>query len=118
MFQTIPVARSIPISSKGDWMAFKAASLALDLPIQYFPKYSTYVNQEQRLAIPKGDSYEQNFIKLYYFGQTFKLKILQTKNYQYPIQGISLINGKTNTLFLFMYLLLFQFPLKKSRHFA
>jgi len=32
MFQTIPVALSIPISSKGDWMAFNAASLALDFP--------------------------------------------------------------------------------------
>lgn len=32
MFQTIPVALSIPISSKGDWMAFNAASLALVFP--------------------------------------------------------------------------------------
>jgi len=32
MFQTIPVALSIPISSKGDWTAFNAASLALDFP--------------------------------------------------------------------------------------
>lgn len=32
MFQTIPVALSIPISSSGDWMAFKAASLALVFP--------------------------------------------------------------------------------------
>jgi len=32
MFQTIPVALSIPISSKGDWIAFNAASLALVFP--------------------------------------------------------------------------------------
>lgn len=32
MFHTIPVALSIPISNKGDWMAFKAASLALVFP--------------------------------------------------------------------------------------
>lgn len=32
MFQTIPVALSIPISSNGDWMAFNAASLALVFP--------------------------------------------------------------------------------------
>lgn len=32
IFHTIPVALSIPISSKGDWMAFNAASLALVLP--------------------------------------------------------------------------------------
>lgn len=32
MFHTIPVALSIPISSNGDWMAFKAASLALVFP--------------------------------------------------------------------------------------
>lgn len=79
MFQTIPVARSIPMSSKGDWMAFNAASLALDLPVQSLPKYSTYLNHEQRLAIPNGDSYEQSFIMFYYFGQWFKLKILRTK---------------------------------------
>lgn len=34
IFHTIPVALSIPISSKGDWMAFKAASLALVFPTQ------------------------------------------------------------------------------------
>lgn len=79
MFQTIPVARSIPMSSKGDWMAFNAASLALDLPVQSLPKYSTYLNHEQRLRIPNGDSYEQSFIMFYYFGQWFKLKILRTK---------------------------------------
>jgi len=32
IFQTIPVALSIPISNKGDWMAFNAASLALVFP--------------------------------------------------------------------------------------
>lgn len=32
MFHTIPVALSIPISSKGDWIAFNAASLALVFP--------------------------------------------------------------------------------------
>lgn len=32
IFHTIPVALSIPISNKGDWIAFRAASLALDLP--------------------------------------------------------------------------------------
>lgn len=32
MFHTIPVALSMPISSKGDWMAFNAASLALVFP--------------------------------------------------------------------------------------
>jgi hypothetical protein len=31
-FQTIPVALSMPTSSSGDWMAFIAASLALDFP--------------------------------------------------------------------------------------
>lgn len=34
MFHTIPVALSIPISNKGDWMAFNAASLALVFPTQ------------------------------------------------------------------------------------
>ena len=34
IFQTIPVALSIPISSRGDWMAFNAASLALDFPTE------------------------------------------------------------------------------------
>lgn len=32
MFHTIPVALSMPISNKGDWMAFSAASLALVFP--------------------------------------------------------------------------------------
>lgn len=32
IFHTIPVARSMPISSSGDWMAFRAASLARVLP--------------------------------------------------------------------------------------
>lgn len=32
MFQTIPVALSIPISNKGDWIAFRAASLARLFP--------------------------------------------------------------------------------------
>lgn len=32
MFHTIPVALSMPMSNKGDWMAFSAASLALVLP--------------------------------------------------------------------------------------
>jgi hypothetical protein len=32
MFHTIPVALSSPISNKGDWMAFNAASLALFFP--------------------------------------------------------------------------------------
>jgi len=32
IFHTIPVALSIPISSSGDWMALRAASLALDFP--------------------------------------------------------------------------------------
>jgi hypothetical protein len=32
IFHTIPVARSMPISNKGDWMAFNAASLALAFP--------------------------------------------------------------------------------------
>lgn len=34
IFHTIPVALSIPISSKGDCMAFNAASLALVFPTQ------------------------------------------------------------------------------------
>lgn len=32
IFHTIPVALSIPISSSGDWIALRAASLALDFP--------------------------------------------------------------------------------------
>jgi hypothetical protein len=32
IFHTMPVALSIPISSSGDCMALRAASLALDLP--------------------------------------------------------------------------------------
>ena len=32
IFQTIPVALSMPTSSRGDWIAFIAASLALDFP--------------------------------------------------------------------------------------
>jgi hypothetical protein len=38
IFHTIPVALSMPTSSSGDWMAFIAASLALD-----FPDNSEYV---------------------------------------------------------------------------
>ena len=38
IFHTIPVALSMPISSKGDWMAFSAASLALDLPAKLYQK--------------------------------------------------------------------------------
>lgn len=33
MFHTIPVALSMPISNKGDWIAFNAASLALVFPV-------------------------------------------------------------------------------------
>jgi hypothetical protein len=32
IFHTIPVALSIPMSRSGDWMALRAASLALDFP--------------------------------------------------------------------------------------
>lgn len=35
IFQTIPVALSIPISSNGDWIAFRAASLALVFPTKW-----------------------------------------------------------------------------------
>jgi hypothetical protein len=34
MFHTIPVALSMPISNKGDWIAFNAASLALVFPTE------------------------------------------------------------------------------------
>lgn len=34
IFQTIPVALSMPISNKGDWIAFNAASLARVFPAQ------------------------------------------------------------------------------------
>lgn len=34
IFQTMPVARSMPISNNGDWMAFNAASRALVLPVE------------------------------------------------------------------------------------
>lgn len=39
IFHTIPVALSIPISSNGDWMAFRAASLARVLPAQRYTAY-------------------------------------------------------------------------------
>lgn len=43
MFHTIPVALSMPISNKGDWMAFNAASRALVFPIKsQNPKLENY----------------------------------------------------------------------------
>ncbi len=39
IFHTIPVARSIPTSNRGDWIAPNAASLALDFPATKINKW-------------------------------------------------------------------------------
>lgn len=74
IFHTMPVALSIPISSSGDWMALRAASLALDLPgnLEWGDKdrqlsYLYFLDESRKLQIvPAANQTQPNaFYKAY-----------------------------------------------------
>ena len=49
IFHTMPVALSIPISSSGDWIALRAASLALDFPEKFDMQMSIQVKSNHHV---------------------------------------------------------------------
>jgi hypothetical protein len=57
IFHTIPVARSIPTSNRGDWIAPNAASLALDFPVAV----PMPIREEPALAIIARTSAKSTF---------------------------------------------------------